>query len=385
MALSAPVRVELIYFEAGGGHRSVARALALVLGRECPDWRLSFHNLQEILDPLDPSRKLFRLPLEELYNLLILRKNLTLGARYLLRVLHGLIRLYHRRMVQLLAAHFRGGDPELVVSLIPHFNRALYEGLRRAGSQAPFVTLLTDLADYPPHFWIEQQPQYFICGSQRAAQQARELGHPEQAIFRLSGMILHPRFYQPIELDRNRERRRLGLDPERATGVVLFGGHGSGVMRKIVQRIAASGLPVQLILLCGRNQKLVRRLNSGNFPMPLYVEGFTTEVPYYMHLADFFIGKPGPGSISEALAMKLPVIVACNAWTLPHERYNAAWIREEQLGLVVNSFRQVEQAVAQLLAPGNLHRYRARAAALENRAVFEAPGVLRQIAARGPL
>lgn len=379
------VHAEFVYFDAGGGHRSAATALALVLGKECPLWRLSFNNLQDILDPLDPSRKLFRLRLEELYNLLILRNNWTLGASYLLRVFHALIRLYHQRMVQLLAAHFRREEPELVVSLIPHFNRALYEGLRRAGSQAPFVTLLTDLADYPPHFWIERQPQYFICGSERAAQQARELGHPDEAVFRLSGMILHPRFYQPLELDRSHERRRLGLDPERPTGLVLFGGHGSRVMAKIARRVAASRLPVQLILLCGRNEKLVRRLNSRKTGMPLYVEGFTTEVPYYMRLADFFIGKPGPGSISEALAMKLPVIVASNAWTLPHERYNAAWILKEQLGLVVNSFAQVEKAVSQLLAPGNLHRFRTRVAALENRAVFEAPGVLREIAARGPL
>ena len=46
--------------------------------------------------------------------------------------------------------------------------------------------------------------------------------------------------------------------------------------------------------------------------MPLFVEGFTAEMPYYMQLSDFFIGKPGPGSISEAIAMRLPVIVESN-------------------------------------------------------------------------
>ena len=60
----------------------------------------------------------------------------------------------------------------------------------------------------------------------------------------------------------------------------------------------------------------------------MYVEGFTKEVPRYMQLADYFIGKPGPGSISEAVAMRLPVIVERNAWTLPQERYNADWVRE---------------------------------------------------------
>ena len=59
----------------------------------------------------------------------------------------------------------------------------------------------------------------------------------------------------------------------------------------------------------------------------MHVEGFTREVPRFMRLADFFIGKPGPGSISEAVAMGLPVIIERNHWTLPQERYNAEWVR----------------------------------------------------------
>ena len=103
-----------------------------------------------------------------------------------------------------------------------------------------------------------------------------------------------------------------------------------------------------------------------------------------MHLSDFFIGKPGPGSISEALAMKLPVIVERNAWTLPQERYNADWIRENQLGLVVSSFRRVTEAVEELLLPENYARFRANAAAHDNRAVFEIPDILDRILTASP-
>jgi 1,2-diacylglycerol 3-beta-galactosyltransferase len=98
-----------------------------------------------------------------------------------------------------------------------------------------------------------------------------------------------------------------------------------------------------------------------------------------MQLADFFIGKPGPGSVSEALAMQLPVIVECNAWTLPQERYNAEWIVEKEVGLVLRSFDKIDAAVAQLIEPAALARYRANAAALHNRAVFEIPDFLDQI------
>ena len=57
-----------------------------------------------------------------------------------------------------------------------------------------------------------------------------------------------------------------------------------------------------------------------------------------MALADFFIGKPGPGSISEALQFHLPVIVEANSKTLPQERYNAQWVTEKHFGVAVDSF-----------------------------------------------
>jgi 1,2-diacylglycerol 3-beta-galactosyltransferase len=151
-------------------------------------------------------------------------------------------------------------------------------------------------------------------------------------------------------------------------------------MVKIVRRLEASNLKLQLILVCGHNDRLAAELRR--IPGRKYVEGFTTEIPYYMHLSDFFIGKPGPGSISEALAMKLPAIVECNARTLPQERYNVAWVLEKQVGLTLRSFRHIAQTVEALLDPANFARYRSNAAAVNNRAVFEIPGMLQEIVAK---
>jgi 1,2-diacylglycerol 3-beta-galactosyltransferase len=235
------------------------------------------------------------------------------------------------------------------------------------------VTILTDLADYPPHFWIEQQDQYFICGTDKAVEQALSLGHSIERVFRTSGMILRPKFYDPITIDRGEERDQLGLDPDLPTGLVLFGGEGSSVMLDIAKQISARA---QFIFICGKNQKLAERLRRLPTTFPKYVEGFTSEIPYYMRLSDFFVGKPGPGSISEALAMHLPVIVECNAWTLPQERYNTEWIKEKDIGVVLKSFREIDAAVRDLLEPANFARYRANAAAIKNRAVFEIPEML---------
>jgi len=205
------------------------------------------------------------------------------------------------------------------------------------------------------------------------------MGHPDNRIFRASGMILHPRFYEaPVE-DRGAGLRRLGLRLDLPTGLVLFGGHGSQEMLEIAERLDRSQLELQLIFICGKNAKLANALRSRKARLRCFVEEFTTRVNDYMRLGDFFIGKPGPGSVSEALALQLPVIVACNAWTLPQERYNADWILEKEVGVVLRSFRDINRAVAQLIEPSALARYGANAAALHNRAVFEIPAMLEKI------
>ncbi|MFZ0335262.1 MAG: glycosyltransferase [Candidatus Acidiferrales bacterium] len=371
-------RIEFVFFDAGGGHRSAATALTLAIQETNLPWQIEMMNLQEILDSLDILRKYARIRIQDFYNWM-LKSGWTLGSAELMRILQAFIRLYHGPMVRRLESHWRESAPDMVVSFIPHFNRELYESYRNVFPGRPFVTILTDIADYPPHFWIERQEQYFVCGSERAVAQARTLGHPRDRIFQASGMILHPRFYAPQTADRAAERKLLNLHPDLPTGLVLFGGQGNRVMLEIAERLDNSTLDLQLIFICGKNQNLAQELRHRKARIRSYVEGFTSEIPYYMHLSDFFIGKPGPGSLSEALAKQLPVIVECNAWTLPQERYNARWVIERNVGLSLKSFRELVPAVERLLDPQTFASYRRNAGLHPNRAVFEIPGFLEDI------
>ncbi|HTS12489.1 MAG TPA: glycosyltransferase [Candidatus Limnocylindrales bacterium] len=345
------------------------------------DWAVQLTNLQDLLDQLDILKKYAGIRIQDFYNWM-LRSGWTLGSEQLMKVLQFAIRLSHGRLVRMLESHWRETKPDILVSFVPHFNGALGESFRRVFPLRPFVTVITDIADYPPHFWIEQQPQHVICGSDKAVAQARSLGHSDDEIFQAPGMILHPRFYEARLPNRFRERERLGLSADLATGLVLFGGYGSKEMLEIAERLDKSPLKLQLILICGKNEKMAAELRGQKARLPRVVEGFTTKVNYYMQLADFFIGKPGPGSVSEALAMRLPVIVQRNAWTLPQERYNCDWVLEKQVGMVVRNFQKVAEAVAQLIEPSTLARYQANAAAMKNNAVFEIPDTLEKILQR---
>ncbi len=379
-------RLDFVFFDAGGGHRAAASALHRVIGEQQRPLDVRMVNLQELLDSIDIFRKLTGVRLQDLYNLM-LKKGWTLGSPQMTVGMHTVIRLFHRKQVRLLEELWRRNRPDMVVSLVPNFNRAMAESLAKTLPSVPFITILTDLADYPPHFWLEKPrpdlKQYAICGTDRAVEQALAVGYQRSRVFRVSGMILNPSFYEMAALsaaDLTAARERLGFRPDVPIGLVLFGGQGAAVMYEIARSLRGR----QLLCICGHNARLAARLNQ-HAPLhgaPIFVEGFTKEVPRYMQLADYFIGKPGPGSISEAIQMRLPVIVERNAWTLPQERYNTDWVLEEGVGMVLPNFRGIAKAVDALLEPAAYRRFRSATERLENRAVFEIPEILERVGGR---
>src|SRR5437879_826369 len=245
-------KIHVLFHDAGGGHRNAAVALQTVISQQNRGWQVELVQFQELTDHLDVLRKLTGIRIQEQYNTL-LRNGWTLGATQLLRVLQATIRIFHGPLVKLLAEFFEKSDADLQVSVIPHFNREIAEAWKRVHPEKPFVTLITDIADCPPHFWIEAaENQYVICGSEKAAEQARAIGNDATHIFHTSGMILRPDFYAPDDSDPLVLRSELGVRRDLTTGMVVLGGFGSMGMLEIVERLESAKLPVQLIVVCGR-------------------------------------------------------------------------------------------------------------------------------------
>ena len=395
--------IEIIYFDAGGGHRNAMHALSRLIETRHPDWRIVPVDLQKLLEPIDPVHRLTqrvtgslqRLPkmvasklslsswhAQDIYNT-ALKRGTTRGLGTILPILQGFVRRYSQEIEQLLVDRWRDPEtarPDLVVSVIPNFNRVMFCALRAFASDIPYLTVMTDMVDYPKHFWMEDQDQFIVAGTPKAAKQARATGfYAEDRIFEVSGMILKDSFYQPAQ-SKGMSLAALGLTENRATALIMFGGNGSfAATHTILGQFEKSGLDIQTIVMCGNNKKLLDslRLRANCHPV-----GFVNNVADYLRLADFFIGKPGPGSLSEAVHMGCPVIIERNASTLPQERANVEWVRDNGLGIVVRSFRKdVATAGERMLR--DLSRYKANIAANipENRAVFEIADIVERIVA----
>src|ERR1700722_13642543 len=184
-----PRKIHIMFHDAGGGHRNAAFSLKSIIEQQNRPWQVNLVQFQELTDRLDVLRRVTGIRIQEQYNTL-LRNGWTLGATSLLHVLQMIIRILHRPAVRLLTKYFREHPADLLVSVIPHFNRQLHESWGAACPGKPFATLITDLADFPPRFWIEPiSDQYIIAGTEKAAEQARALGHDSAHLFQTSGLI----------------------------------------------------------------------------------------------------------------------------------------------------------------------------------------------------
>ena len=230
-------RVILFVLDAGGGHRAAANALTAAAGETGSPLDLQVVSLQDVLASADFLRRISGHSMEDTYNALV-RRRFTLFLVPLLRVLQWGIRRLHRRLVRQVAGFLAGRSPSLVVSVIPNFNAVLRDAVRAGCPGTPFVVLLTDLADFPPHFWLEQGLDRVIAGSGRAWEQALAAGLPEDRISRTSGMLLHPHFYAaPRAEARAAVRGELQVDEAALVILLLFGGKGSPEIRPLAEAL----------------------------------------------------------------------------------------------------------------------------------------------------
>ncbi|MEO1385929.1 MAG: glycosyltransferase [Cyanobacteria bacterium J06634_6] len=396
------VKVTVLVLRGGGGHYATFRAIRDMLAQAKPDWQVTplfADSLGESANRSQASQsarhstgqsastkfskvsQTLSSGSDRIYDFMLQN---GLSWMHLLTVhIHKLLVLMKHRMDrQLLAQTWQQDPPDLVLSVVPFQNRVLWESLQADFPDVPVVTILTDFADSPPAYWMAPgTDSYVMCPTDKAVAQAIAAGISTKRIIATSGLVIHPQFYRkPVE-DKGKKRQALGLDSDAVTGLVMFGANGSKAMLGVARQLERLGDRLQLIFICGRNKSVEEALQElpsiqKRAVQKRAVVGFTEDIPSYMQLADFFIGKPGNVSVSEAVAMNLPTIVERNWLTMTQEKYAADWLEINQIGLSVSSFDQIAGAVAEMIRPENLEQYRQTVAQLENRAVFELPEIL---------
>jgi hypothetical protein len=366
-------RIDIVYFDAGSGHRSTAHALERALAASRPDWRVKMVNVVDVFAPNKQFQRIVKAGIGY-FNWWLKREQIfdLKGLINLSLMFHDLLSAWGIRQI----SNFWVADPpDAVVSVTPMYNPALYRSVRLVNPNATCITIPVDFGEAQPRYWFTPKvEQHYIIATDRLARQARQAGIPDPFIHRLPGFIVDPEFYEVPRLNIAQELERLVLDPEVPTGLVSFGGQGSVLLSKIAKCLAQSGLKLNLIFLCGRNQAVYDELSRWETPYRKLVLSYTRETPIYYHrLADFVIGKPGTMTITEALIARTPLIAIESRGMRPVQHGNEEWVREHGTGIIVERLDELAKAVVEV---GASRSYRHRAEQEFHRGVFEATDVI---------
>jgi 1,2-diacylglycerol 3-beta-galactosyltransferase len=253
-------------------------------------------------------------------------------------ILNGLLRL------------FTTVQPDVVISVHPMINLMVIRALSELGLNIPFITVVTDLVSV--HFtWFAPGADAYIVPTEQARALYCKRGLDPSRVHML-GMPIDPKFTQPVD-SKEDLRRKLGLRPDLPVVLLVGGGDGAGGLQSAVRAISQARLSVQLLVVTGRNKRLYANLQRSHarLHVPATILGFVQNMPELMHAADVIVTKAGPGTICEALACGLPIILS--GYVPGQEEGNIDFVVGNGVGMLALDPATLIDSLRRLLKPGS--------------------------------
>ena len=348
----------LVFFAtlaAGGGHVATARALAESLEAASPgDFEIvvSDYMLNLGLTAHDRQHKaswawMLAHPWSARYGQRVLDAFPKLTNRYHQVVLDALARRA--------AEHLNTLKPALVVVNHGWLMVALTRAQRRYGLRASVLTFATEPLDASA-LWAEPNAERVVVPSEAALTDLVRHGVPEKKIDLIGYPVQQAFLSAPSKAA---ARAALGLE-ERLTCLVSLGGEGVGNRAEAtVRTLLGHPLKPYVVVVTGRNTDLRRRLE----PRPrVRALGFIDTVADYLAACDVVVGKAGPASVMEALAVGRPVLAVSYAGL--NEAELVRFLEYKQLGAYVPEPLQLRGALEHFATTPAQQQVRDRAAAL---------------------
>ncbi|MGQ9555616.1 MAG: MGDG synthase family glycosyltransferase [Anaerolineae bacterium] len=234
-------------------------------------------------------------------------------------------------------------QPNALISVHPLLVRPAIR-LARQGLCLPVACIATDMICLHA-FWLATGADLYFVPTEEAAASARLRGIPTERLV-ISGQPIKP-------ADRSlpshhMAKAALGLRPDLPLVLLAAGGAGMGPLEQCAIALEQCRSPLQLAVICGHNQNLRLRLRNRAWNVPTKVLGFVDNMPYWLRAADVLVTKAGPGTLAEAMAEGLPIVIMD---ALPgQETDNVRFLCHRQAAIWAPQPQQLAIIVADLLA-----------------------------------
>ena len=241
-------------------------------------------------------------------------------------------------------------QPDIIVSIHPMLNHVTVHALEELGLRIPFLTVVTDLVSV--HYaWFAPGVDSYVVPTEQAKKLYLKRGLDPRRVD-LLGMPIDPKFTLKVEA-KEVLQQRFALKPDLPVVLLVGGGDGAGGLHNAVRAISQARLPVQLMVVTGRNKRLYASLQRtrASLHIPVKVFGFVQNMPELMHASDVIITKAGPGTICEALACHLPIILS--GYVPGQEEGNVDFVTQNEVGVLAMDSGTLIDALRRLLMPGS--------------------------------
>ncbi len=362
------LRIFFATIAAGGGHVATARAMAQAVEATYPgEFEVEMSDYMLELGRRHPGVRTFDARHKALWKAILARPHL---ARYGQRLLDAAPRLTyaaHRRLLRSFAAvvaedmkaRARGHAPALVVTNHPFLTVSFTLAQQARGfPDVPVVHFATEPLDASA-LWREPHAERVAVPSRAALRDLRRMGVAEDKLDLVGYPVQQPFLHAPSQAE---ARCHLGLS-DTFTCLVSLGSEGVGRGAERTVR-ALLELGVQVVAVTGHNERLRARLEaSTSGHINFTVRGFVDNMAQYLAACDLMVGKAGPASVMEALAVGRPVLVTRYAGL--NERKLVHFLSERRLGAYAPDIKRLTQEVSSYRsAPERLCEVRRRSAAL---------------------
>ena len=253
-------------------------------------------------------------------------------------IMNGLLRL------------FTTMQPDIIVSIHPMLNHVTVHALQELGLHIPFLTVVTDLISV--HYaWFAPGVDGYIVPTEQAKKLYLKRGMDARRVHML-GMPIDPKFTLKVD-EKEILQRKFGLKPGLPVILLVGGGDGAGGLQAAVRAISQARLSAQLLVVTGRNKRLYTHLQRTRASLHVHatIFGFVQNMPELMHAADVIITKAGPGTICEALACHLPIILS--GYVPGQEEGNVNYVTDNEVGILALDPATLIDALRSLLIPGS--------------------------------
>jgi UDP-N-acetylglucosamine:LPS N-acetylglucosamine transferase len=349
-------KILMVMLEAGAGHKMPALAVKYSIEKLFPgEYQIDVVDLPEAAGAKSTGDAF-----KKVWNEALAHKGLATFGYSLMQALHPLSHLYlpiaHRKFIKKSTQYIKEYNPDIIFATHYFMLTASAIAKKKLKLKAKVIGFVTDPFD-GFSFWAENRADYICCASDESRERLVRHGvNPDK--IRVFPFPLNDKFLT-AQTKKKELSGQYNIDPSMKTVLASDGGQGIGRVTKYIEEMYRRDFPLNIILVCGKNEEAKNRIESLVRERPsrtrLIPLGYVTNMNELLDLCDFTVIKAGASTSFESLIKRKPIIYS--SWAIQSERTTIDYVVANKMGWFPRHRKSFFKLIHQLISTPLLEEY----------------------------